>query len=117
MSYCSTGPNLVLGGYPVSPTTKSTNLPIGIGQVSTIVEPLDEDHEDEVAEDEDQEEDDAAVGGEPREMLTPLLREALTKQGYRLIGSHSGVKLCRWTKVHTIVSCYFTLFIFFPNLF
>ncbi|KAJ7308978.1 hypothetical protein JRQ81_008260 [Phrynocephalus forsythii] len=35
---------------------------------------------------------------EPREMITPALREALTKQGYRLIGSHSGVKLCRWTK-------------------
>ncbi|XP_056139705.1 S-adenosyl-L-methionine-dependent tRNA 4-demethylwyosine synthase TYW1 [Lampris incognitus] len=37
-------------------------------------------------------------GGERREMITPALREALTKQGYRLIGSHSGVKLCRWTK-------------------
>nr|XP_060612879.1 S-adenosyl-L-methionine-dependent tRNA 4-demethylwyosine synthase TYW1 [Anolis sagrei ordinatus] len=36
--------------------------------------------------------------GKPREMITPVLREALTKQGYRLIGSHSGVKLCRWTK-------------------
>uniref|UniRef100_S4RSF0 Flavodoxin-like domain-containing protein n=1 Tax=Petromyzon marinus TaxID=7757 RepID=S4RSF0_PETMA len=35
---------------------------------------------------------------EPREMITPALREALTKQGYRLIGTHSGVKLCRWTK-------------------
>ncbi|KAG9492593.1 hypothetical protein GDO78_000867, partial [Eleutherodactylus coqui] len=35
---------------------------------------------------------------EPREMITPALQEALTKQGYRLIGSHSGVKLCRWTK-------------------
>jgi len=35
---------------------------------------------------------------EPAEMLTPLLRKELTKQGYRLIGSHSGVKLCRWTK-------------------
>lgn len=34
----------------------------------------------------------------PREMITPALRKALTKQGYRLIGSHSGVKLCRWTK-------------------
>lgn len=34
----------------------------------------------------------------PREMVTPLLRESLTKQGYRLVGSHSGVKLCRWTK-------------------
>ncbi|KFP21083.1 tRNA wybutosine-synthesizing protein 1, partial [Egretta garzetta] len=36
--------------------------------------------------------------GAKREMITPALREALTKQGYRLIGSHSGVKLCRWTK-------------------
>ncbi|XP_074969643.1 S-adenosyl-L-methionine-dependent tRNA 4-demethylwyosine synthase TYW1-like isoform X2 [Phalacrocorax aristotelis] len=36
--------------------------------------------------------------GEKREMITPALREALTKQGYKLIGSHSGVKLCRWTK-------------------
>ncbi|XP_071992302.1 S-adenosyl-L-methionine-dependent tRNA 4-demethylwyosine synthase TYW1-like [Engystomops pustulosus] len=35
---------------------------------------------------------------EPREMITPALQEALSKQGYRLIGSHSGVKLCRWTK-------------------
>uniref|UniRef100_A0A287AAJ1 S-adenosyl-L-methionine-dependent tRNA 4-demethylwyosine synthase TYW1 n=1 Tax=Sus scrofa TaxID=9823 RepID=A0A287AAJ1_PIG len=35
---------------------------------------------------------------EPRAMITPALREALTKQGYQLIGSHSGVKLCRWTK-------------------
>ncbi|XP_059163197.1 S-adenosyl-L-methionine-dependent tRNA 4-demethylwyosine synthase TYW1-like [Physella acuta] len=34
----------------------------------------------------------------PREMITPLLRESLEKQGYKLIGSHSGVKLCRWTK-------------------
>ncbi|NWU10619.1 TYW1 synthase, partial [Cephalopterus ornatus] len=35
---------------------------------------------------------------EKREMITPALRDALTKQGYKLIGSHSGVKLCRWTK-------------------
>uniref|UniRef100_A0A672RV13 tRNA 4-demethylwyosine synthase (AdoMet-dependent) n=1 Tax=Sinocyclocheilus grahami TaxID=75366 RepID=A0A672RV13_SINGR len=35
---------------------------------------------------------------EQREMITPALRDALTKQGYKLIGSHSGVKLCRWTK-------------------
>ena len=34
----------------------------------------------------------------PKEMLTPSLRKALTKQGYRLLGSHSGVKMCRWTK-------------------
>ncbi|NXC43335.1 TYW1 synthase, partial [Penelope pileata] len=35
---------------------------------------------------------------ERREMITAALRDALTKQGYKLIGSHSGVKLCRWTK-------------------
>lgn len=35
---------------------------------------------------------------EPKEMITPQLREVLTKQGYHLVGSHSGVKLCRWTK-------------------
>ncbi len=34
----------------------------------------------------------------PRDMLTPMLRTSLTKQGYKLIGSHSGVKMCRWTK-------------------
>ncbi|RZF34501.1 hypothetical protein LSTR_LSTR011743 [Laodelphax striatellus] len=33
-----------------------------------------------------------------KEMITPKLRQVLTKQGYRLIGSHSGVKMCRWTK-------------------
>ena len=37
----------------------------------------------------------------PREMVTSLLRESLTKQGYRIVGTHSGVKLCRWTKVLT----------------
>ncbi|CAL1276694.1 unnamed protein product [Larinioides sclopetarius] len=35
---------------------------------------------------------------EPKEMITPLLRQSLTKQGYKLLGSHSGVKMCRWTK-------------------
>jgi len=33
-----------------------------------------------------------------REMITPQVRKELTKQGYKLLGSHSGVKLCRWTK-------------------
>ena len=48
-----------------------------------------------------------------REMVTPTIRQSLTKQGrsqrsrivilslragYRIVGSHSGVKLCRWTK-------------------
>jgi len=43
-----------------------------------------------------QREDTAAPGA--KEMLTDPLRKALTKQGYKLVGSHSGVKLCRWTK-------------------
>jgi len=34
----------------------------------------------------------------PREMVTRLQRRALTKEGYKIIGSHSAVKLCRWTK-------------------
>ena len=32
------------------------------------------------------------------EMVTPAQRKALTKEGYAIIGSHSAVKLCRWTK-------------------
>ena len=36
--------------------------------------------------------------GKAKEMITPMLRKSLTKQGYKLIGSHSGVKICRWTK-------------------
>ncbi|CDP07518.1 unnamed protein product [Coffea canephora] len=31
-------------------------------------------------------------------MVTPVIRANLEKQGYKVIGSHSGVKLCRWTK-------------------
>lgn len=36
--------------------------------------------------------------GEMREMVTRLQRKALTKEGYKILGSHSAVKLCRWTK-------------------
>lgn len=35
---------------------------------------------------------------EVREMVSPLLHKSLTKQGYKIIGTHSGVKICRWTK-------------------
>ena len=31
-------------------------------------------------------------------MVTPVVRESLTKQGYKIVGTHSGVKICRWTK-------------------
>ncbi|XP_020598780.1 S-adenosyl-L-methionine-dependent tRNA 4-demethylwyosine synthase [Phalaenopsis equestris] len=33
-----------------------------------------------------------------KEMVTPIIRKNLEKQGYKIIGSHSGVKICRWTK-------------------
>ncbi|XWS21064.1 hypothetical protein CRYUN_Cryun30bG0023200 [Craigia yunnanensis] len=33
-----------------------------------------------------------------REMVIPVIRANLEKQGYKIIGSHSGVKICRWTK-------------------
>ncbi|GLT40092.1 hypothetical protein SLA2020_142500 [Shorea laevis] len=33
-----------------------------------------------------------------REMVTRVIRASLEKQGYKIIGSHSGVKICRWTK-------------------
>eukprot|EP01062_Namystynia_karyoxenos_P016376 TRINITY_DN15977_c0_g1_i2.p1 TRINITY_DN15977_c0_g1~~TRINITY_DN15977_c0_g1_i2.p1 ORF type:complete len:702 (+),score=285.05 TRINITY_DN15977_c0_g1_i2:81-2108(+) len=42
------------------------------------------------------------AGGHPAaataEMINPRMRRALEKQGYKLLGSHSGVKLCRWTQ-------------------
>ncbi|KAA8537631.1 hypothetical protein F0562_027239 [Nyssa sinensis] len=42
-------------------------------------------------------ESNAKLNGE-KEMVTPVIRASLEKQGYKIIGSHSGVKLCRWTK-------------------
>uniref|UniRef100_A0A1D1XWE8 tRNA wybutosine-synthesizing protein 1 n=1 Tax=Anthurium amnicola TaxID=1678845 RepID=A0A1D1XWE8_9ARAE len=33
-----------------------------------------------------------------KEMVNPIIRMNLERQGYKIIGSHSGVKLCRWTK-------------------
>jgi tRNA wybutosine-synthesizing protein 1 len=35
---------------------------------------------------------------EIKEMVTPKLRQSLEKQRYKIVGSHSGVKVCRWTK-------------------
>jgi tRNA wybutosine-synthesizing protein 1 len=35
---------------------------------------------------------------EVREMVTPAQAASLKKEGYKLIGTHSAVKLCRWTK-------------------
>lgn len=40
------------------------------------------------------------VPAQPKEMvpISSPTHAALTKQGYSIIGSHSGVKICRWTK-------------------
>ncbi|KAK2660526.1 hypothetical protein Ddye_007059 [Dipteronia dyeriana] len=38
------------------------------------------------------------VSNGKRDMVTPVIRASLEKQGYKIIGSHSGVKICRWTK-------------------
>ncbi|RPA81821.1 hypothetical protein BJ508DRAFT_414531 [Ascobolus immersus RN42] len=42
----------------------------------------------------------ALKANEPKEMVPNggATYTALTKQGYTIVGSHSGVKLCRWTK-------------------
>ena len=50
---------------------------------------------------------DKSISNGVKEMITPPLRQVLSKQGYKLIGSHSGVKLCRWTKV-----CPYTISLF-----
>lgn len=51
-----------------------------------------------LSEEESDDDDDEEIpeGDTNQEMLNPSLRSSLTKQGYRLLGSHSGVKLCRW---------------------
>ncbi|KMZ80122.1 hypothetical protein PVIIG_01902 [Plasmodium vivax India VII] len=40
------------------------------------------------------------IPDKPKDMLTCNQRNKLTKEGYKIIGSHSAVKLCRWTKSH-----------------
>lgn len=51
-----------------------------------------------------QQQSDAAAAKSSREMVTPTIRKNLEKQGYKIVGSHSGVKLCSWTKVCVRVS-------------
>ncbi|KAI4366374.1 hypothetical protein MLD38_022260 [Melastoma candidum] len=41
---------------------------------------------------------DGGKGDGKKAMVTPVIRTSLEKQGYKIIGSHSGVKICRWTK-------------------
>jgi tRNA wybutosine-synthesizing protein 1 len=47
---------------------------------------------------ESKEEEDEGGSIEPREMVTATQAKALKKEGYKIIGTHSAVKLCRWTK-------------------
>ncbi|XP_014292785.1 S-adenosyl-L-methionine-dependent tRNA 4-demethylwyosine synthase TYW1 [Halyomorpha halys] len=82
---------------PVSPLNLSQDV-----KNITLIESSDEE-EDEVMDVEDLVKPVKAVAEKNvsngiKEMITPPLRQVLTKQGYKLIGSHSGVKLCRWTK-------------------
>lgn len=39
-----------------------------------------------------------ASAPQAREMVSPMIMKNLTKQGYKVVGTHSGVKICRWTK-------------------
>ncbi|KAI8894754.1 hypothetical protein BC833DRAFT_530218 [Globomyces pollinis-pini] len=39
-----------------------------------------------------------AQSNKKKEMVTPKLRQSLEKQKYKIVGTHSGVKVCRWTK-------------------
>lgn len=47
---------------------------------------------------ENDEEGGEVKSSEPREMVTSTQAKSLKKEGYKLIGTHSAVKLCRWTK-------------------
>jgi tRNA wybutosine-synthesizing protein 1 len=47
---------------------------------------------------ESKEQEDEVGSKEPREMVTATQAKALKKEGYKIIGTHSAVKLCRWTK-------------------
>ena len=57
-----------------------------------------EDHSGDEAGDVEELAEDGCVS---KEMLTSRQRKQLEKEGYKIIGSHSAVKLCRWTKHHT----------------
>ncbi|KAJ1455475.1 flavoprotein-like protein [Pelagophyceae sp. CCMP2097] len=81
-------------------------------------ESLPSDNEGEEEEDDDEEDDEPQSGvldledigrtmlknvpsgllAEPKEMVTASQAKSLKKEGYKLIGTHSAVKMCRWTK-------------------
>ncbi|EDO05698.1 Wyosine base formation family protein [Babesia bovis T2Bo] len=58
---------------------------------------------DEIADDGDilgctNEDDIENIGSANDRMVSDIQRQSLIKQGYKLIGDHSAIKLCRWTK-------------------
>ena len=81
-------------------STKKGKRRIAIGQEDeTKKEQAVEEEEEEEEEEEDENEEDSQIPFDQRRpMLNDSLRASLSKQGYKLIGTHSGVKLCRWTK-------------------
>ena len=81
---------------PQPKDSKQSAQKISPGKLEEQIESEEEDDEDFNSESEEEEEQ--TQPGKPKEMLTPSLRQALMKQGYKLLGSHSGVKMCRWTK-------------------
>ena len=76
--------------------SKALSLPTveAIPAAQTIPEP--DDNQDDPAE-ADVEENDGCAS---TEMVTDRQRAQLEKEGYKIIGTHSAVKLCRWTKHH-----------------
>ena len=84
-------------------------LPESVTQISQKLDPV---HEDVDNSDSESDYSDAGVVdddiehasscmppvGDSPEMVTNRQRAQLTKEGYKIIGTHSAVKLCRWTK-------------------
>eukprot|EP01094_Clydonella_sp_ATCC50884_P021096 TRINITY_DN4551_c0_g1_i1.p1 TRINITY_DN4551_c0_g1~~TRINITY_DN4551_c0_g1_i1.p1 ORF type:complete len:751 (-),score=332.19 TRINITY_DN4551_c0_g1_i1:51-2303(-) len=50
------------------------------------------------AEEDSDDDENYDLSAPPKDMLSSTHRKTLQKQGYKIIGTHSGVKLCRWTK-------------------
>lgn len=85
----------------VAQNYQSLNAVVDVEDLGSIVNPMKKEKREKAQEEEKavvQRNTEKNEDSDRRAMITPALREALTKQGYQLIGSHSGVKLCRWTK-------------------
>jgi len=73
--------------------SKALSLPPAPAGMTQDAEPEQEDEQREA----DVEENDGCAS---TEMVTDRQRAQLEKEGYKIIGTHSAVKLCRWTKHH-----------------